>query len=60
MNSTATTIELRIYEIRPHLDEIMVMFEAGVFDFKNGYAEIHRDNEGKLREIKVIERRWKC
>lgn len=42
-----------ILQLRDHYADIVTMREAGVFDFKNGHAIIHRDHEGKLRKIDV-------
>jgi len=33
--------------------DLDTMLKAGVFSFKNGHAEIHRDKHGKLRGIKI-------
>lgn len=35
--------------------DLDAMLRAGVFSFKNGHAEIHRDNNGKLSGIKIIQ-----
>ena len=29
------------------------LIRSGVFSFKNGVAELHRDNEGKLRSVSI-------
>lgn len=29
------------------------LIKAGVFNFKNGVAELHRDSEGKLRSVSI-------
>lgn len=31
--------------------EYLKLLEAGVFDFKNGYIVIHKDNDGSIRKI---------
>lgn len=34
-----------------HYEDIAVMLDSGVFDFKNGHAVLHRDQDGSLRKI---------
>lgn len=46
---------------KPLLEETMAnaygdldkLIKAGVFNFKNGVAEIHRDSDGKLRSVSI-------
>lgn len=38
---------------------IDAMFEANVFFIRNGKVILHFDNEGKLQEIAVDNKRWK-
>lgn len=33
--------------------DLDTMLKAGVFNFKNGMAELHRDQEGKLRSVNI-------
>ena len=41
-------------EIRANAySDLTALMEAGVFNFKNGVAELHRDSEGKLRSVSV-------
>lgn len=60
-----TTIEISITDLRALRDmpiswqDVVILANAGVFSFKNGIAELHRDGEGRLREVKVAERRYK-
>lgn len=64
MNSTTFIQEIKIIlssPSKPLLEELRAnaygdldtMIKSGVFNFKNGMAEIHRDNEGKLRNISI-------
>ena len=32
-------------------EDFNIFLEAGIFNFKNGYRVIHRDNKGILRQI---------
>ena len=33
--------------------DLDTMIKSGVFNFKNGVAELHRDSDGKLRSVNV-------
>lgn len=34
-----------------HYLDIATLMDSGVFDFKNGNAVLHRDQDGKLRKV---------
>ena len=34
-----------------HYEDIAVLMDSGVFDFKNGNAVVHRDQDGTLRKV---------
>lgn len=38
---------------------IHTMFQQGVFNIRNGYAMIHFDHEGLMREIEVHMKKWR-
>ena len=40
-------------KFRQHQDDIEVLIEYGVFDFKGGQAIIHRDKDGQVRRIEI-------
>ena len=42
-----------LIKLKKHYPDIESMIESGVFDFKNGQALIHRDNDGNLRKIEI-------
>ena len=64
MNAT-TTIEISVFDlsalrtIQGSWGDIAILVNSGVFNFKNGVAELHRDNEGKLRQVNINERKYK-
>lgn len=45
--------------LRAYLPEIVIMLEHGVFEFKGGHAELHRDAEGTLQFIDIKERSYR-
>ena len=39
--------------------DLVILIDSGVFSFKHGRAVIHRDKEGKLREVNLELTRFK-
>ena len=39
--------------------DLDIMMKSGIFNFRNGMAELHRDNEGKLRSVSIKEITYK-
>lgn len=42
-----------IMQLQKHYTDIATLIESGVFEFKNGQAVIHRDQDGKLRKVDI-------
>ncbi len=70
MNSSCFIQEIKLTitsDSKPTLEELRAnaygdlgqLLTAGVFSFKNGVAEIHRDSEGKLRGVSIKEHTFK-
>ena len=64
MSSTSYIQDIRITltsDSKPLLEDLRLnaysdldaLMRAGVFSFKNGVAEIHRDSDGKLRSVSI-------
>ena len=58
-------IELRedefsmLSKLQSHWQDLAILLQSGVFEFKNGMAEIHRDADGKIREINTKIKRFR-
>ena len=39
--------------------DIQLLFDNGVFDLRNGSAILHKDGDGRIREIKFDHKVWK-
>jgi len=51
-----TQRELEVFHVmRKHLGDLTILIENGVFEFKNGRIIIHKDNDGKIRQIEKME-----
>lgn len=42
-----------ILQLKKNYSDIATLIESGVFDFKNGQAVIHRDQDGRLRKVDI-------
>lgn len=42
-----------IMQLKKNYRDIATLIESGVFDFKNGQAVLHRDQDGKLRKVDI-------
>lgn len=64
MDGTTTIIigqcDIEVLRVMKSISPDIVNFmNAGVFDFKNGRAIIHRDSDGKLRKIDIETTKFK-
>ena len=48
-----------LMRLQPYWPDIAIMIQAGTFEFKNGMTEIHRDADGKIREINTKIKRFR-
>jgi hypothetical protein len=48
-----------ILQLQKHYKDIATMIESGVFEFNNGHAVIHRDQNGTLRKIEMNIQRFR-
>ena len=46
------------YRLKPVFEDLIVMIDHGVFDFKRGRAILHRDDDGQLRKIMIELTKW--
>ena len=50
-----TTEEVQKFTIcKPHLDNFMVLVAEGIFDIRDGHAELHFDQHGVLRKVRRV------
>ena len=55
INITVKSDDLQLLQdLRTHAyADLDIMMKSGVFSFRNGVAEIHRDNDGNIRSIAI-------